>query len=85
METDARAILRMQQAMTQMHAIFSEHVLGEGSTNVTLTARQLDLLACVLDDEPGPVAAGLRLILDLDERVCPGQQGCKHSEGGTTL
>lgn len=45
----------------------------DGSQVVTLTPRQLDYLARVLADDDAPEAVGLRLVLDLDDRVCAGQ------------
>lgn len=85
MDAESRKTLRMQKAMAQMQAILNEDVLGEGSMSITLTPRQLDYLARVTEGDTSPVALGLRLILDLDERVFAGQMGCEASSGCSTL
>ncbi|MFJ3271073.1 hypothetical protein [Streptomyces sp. NPDC086776] len=47
--------------------------LLDGCRRVALGPDQLDFLAVTLKDDEHPVAAGLTLILDLDERVVAGQ------------
>lgn len=48
--------------------------LLDGCRRVALGPEQLDYLAGVVADDDHPVALGLTLILDLDERVIPGQR-----------
>lgn len=53
----------------QMTARMNERMLPSGSTTITLTPGQLDYLAAKLDGDESPVAQGLRLLLDLDDRL----------------
>lgn len=53
----------------QMTARMNERMLPSGSTTITLTPSQLDYLAAKLDGDESPIAQGLRLLLDLDDRL----------------
>ncbi|MGW3658496.1 hypothetical protein ACWD6R_23615 [Streptomyces sp. NPDC005151] len=53
----------------QMTAKMHERMLPSGSQTITLTPGQLDYLAAKLDGDEDPRAKGLRLLLDLDERL----------------
>lgn len=53
----------------QMTARMNERVLPSGSQTVTLTPGQLDDLALKYEGDDSPIGRGLRLLLDLDERL----------------
>ncbi|WP_369042316.1 hypothetical protein [Streptomyces sp. Midd1] len=61
---DPSAVLQYQMA-ARMH----ERNLPSGSRSVVLTPAQLDDLALKYQGDDSPLGRGLRLLLDLDERL----------------
>ena len=53
----------------QMTAMMHERNLPSGSRSVVLTPAQLDDLAQKYRDDDTPLGRGIRLLLDLDERL----------------
>jgi hypothetical protein len=53
----------------QMTAMMHERNLPSGSRSVVLTPAQLDDLALKYKDDDTPLGQGIRLLLDLDERL----------------
>lgn len=53
----------------QMRAMSAERNLPSGSRAVVLTPAQLDDLALKYRDDDTPLGRGIRLLLDLDERL----------------
>ncbi|MEW1922185.1 hypothetical protein [Streptomyces sp. NPDC088360] len=53
----------------QMTARMNERMLPSGSQTVTLTPAQLDDMARKYADDDSPLGQGMRMLLDLDERL----------------